>query len=186
MHALDREVRRLEGVERHEAEATALPRHVVPRNLGGAYYRPECREGVVQELLVDVGGVEVADEEVGPDVEGTGSGLLVERALGDAHRTAEQLDHGHYLYAVLGVGHVQEFDEAVPPVEAGELVLGHVDRADAAYLGEELNEHVLGYRGIEVADVARRLLVAVLDVGEGCHYFLFPLFFCEVVEVILK
>lgn len=44
-----------------------------------------------------------------------------------------------------------------------------MDGIDAAYLGEEFDEEVIGYGGVEVADVAGCLLVAVFDVGEGCH-----------------
>lgn len=44
-----------------------------------------------------------------------------------------------------------------------------MDGIDASDLGEEFDDHVFGDGGVEVADVAGCLLVAVFDVGEGCH-----------------
>ena len=41
---------------------------------------------------------------------------------------------------------------------------------DASYLGEEFDEEIFGYGGVEVAYVAGCFLVAVLYGGEGgCH-----------------
>ncbi|EJK61188.1 hypothetical protein THAOC_18369 [Thalassiosira oceanica] len=167
VHALDRQVGRLERVEADEAESLGRVRHVVPHDLRRLYDRPERAERVVQELLVDVGRVQVPDEKVRAHVEAVLPALLVEARLVHPHRPAEELDHPHDLYGVVGVGDVEELDEAVPPVQAGELVLRHVDRVDPPDLREELDEKVLGHARVEVADVAGRLLVAVLDVREG-------------------
>ena len=89
VHAFDGQVARLERVERHEAEALAPIGHLVPHDVRRLDDRAERREGIIQQFLVHVGWVEVADEQIRADVERSRSGFLVQRALANAHRPAE-------------------------------------------------------------------------------------------------
>ena len=89
--------------------------------LGGCDDDAKGGEGVVEQLLVDL-GVEVADEEVGTHVHG----LAVALGLVDAQRLAVELDHVHDLDGVLGVLLGGELDEAIALVQVRELVLGDV------------------------------------------------------------
>ena len=89
--------------------------------LGGCDDDAKGGEGVVEQLLVDL-GVEVADEEVGAHVHG----LAVALGLVDAQRLAVELDHVHDLDGVLGVLLGGELDEAIALVQVREFVLGDV------------------------------------------------------------
>jgi len=44
-----------------------------------------------------------------------------------------------------------------------------VDGVHPTNLGEEFDEEIVGHGGVEVADVTCGFLVAMFDVGEGCH-----------------
>ena len=160
---LDRRVRRLERLEGHEAEAARVARLAVAHDLRRGDDDAKGGEGVVQQLLVDL-GVEVADEDVGAHIEH----LLVARRLVDADRLAEHLHHVEHLDRVLRVLLALELDEAEAHVHLRQLVLRHVHVHHRPALHAQLPEQRLGHLRVEVADVAGGLLVAVEGVvGHG-------------------
>ncbi|CAH0367010.1 unnamed protein product, partial [Pelagomonas calceolata] len=162
VHALDREVRGLEAVVAHEAVALRAARVGVAHDLGRLGDRAKGREGVVEQLLVHV-AVEAADEEVRADLDGA----PVLRRLVHAQRLAEELDHVHDLERVVRVLLAPELDEAVALVRARHLVARQVHVRDGARLQHHLPEQLLGELLVEVAHVARRVLVPLLDGARG-------------------
>mmetsp|Transcript_24542 Transcript_24542/g.52054 ORF Transcript_24542/g.52054 Transcript_24542/m.52054 type:complete len:230 (+) Transcript_24542:394-1083(+) len=169
VHTFNGQIGRLKGIERNESKPLALIGHVVPHNFGWFDDSTECREGIIKKLLVNIPRIQIANEQIRSHIQRPRPGAFVQTALRDAHRPPEQFDHAHDLNGVIGIGDVEELDEAISGVEASELVFGHVDRVDPSYLREEFDEEVFGRGGVEVADVACGFLVAVFDVGEGCH-----------------
>lgn len=76
----------------------------------------------------------------------------------------------HDFDAVLGVLLAFELDEAVALVLVADFVAGDVHVDDGAALCEQLPDYVLGYFLVEVPDVDRGLLVALVDGGDYRHY----------------
>lgn len=151
------------ALERVEAdEAVALGDVVlVADDAGLAQHAAELAEGVVEDLLVDL-GVEVVDEELGANVHHL---LLVGARLVDADRLAPDADAVEHLGGVLGRRGRVELDEAVALVGLRHAVLRHVHLADGADLGHQLREQVLGEALIDVADVHGGVLVLLPAAG---------------------
>ena len=166
VHALDREVRGLEAVVTHKTVALRAARVGIPHDLGRLGNGAEGRKGVVEQLLVHV-SVETADEEVRADLDGA----AVLRRLVHAQRLAEELYHVHDLERVVRVLLAPELDEAVALVRARHLVARQVHVRHGARLQHHLPEQLLGELLVEIAHVARRVLVPLLDGarGHGCR-----------------
>lgn len=122
IHGVHGGVGGLEAGKVDKGKALGVARLRVAHDLGRLQDDTEGGEGVVEELLVHL-GVQVADEDVGADVEV----LLVGGGLVDADGFAVELDHVHDLDGVVGVLLAQELDKAVALVHLGDAVLGHVD-----------------------------------------------------------
>jgi len=165
VHALNCQITRLEAIITHKPKPLTLIGHVIPHDPRRANDRPKGAKGVIQQFLIHISRIQVPNEQIGPHVQTPLTGLLVQTALADPHGPPVQFHHAQYLNGVLGVHHVEEFDEAVAGVEAGEFVLGHVDGRDAADLGEELDEEGVVDGGVEVADIDCGFLVAVFYIG---------------------
>lgn len=124
-------------------------------DLGGGDELAEAQEGVVEGALVDH-GVEVADEELGADLDVlgfVGRGLV--HADGGVEEAGAVEDGDDIVGVVLGC----ELDEAEALVLAVDAVDRHVDGAHAAVVVHELGEELLGDIFVDIADVDGRLLV---------------------------
>jgi hypothetical protein len=145
------------GLERVEADkAVALGDVVVVAdNVWLAQDAAELAEGVVEDLLVDL-GVEVVDEELGADVDRL---LLVGARLVDANGLAPDADPVEHLGGVLGRGGRVELDEAVALVRLRHAVLRHVHLTHRANLRHQLGEQLLREALVDVADVDRGIFI---------------------------
>ena len=105
--------------------------------------------------------IKITDKQVGTDIT-IQFRLGIESRFGDANRSPEQLDHVQDSHGVIGIDHVQKFDKAISIVRLRDLVFGHVHRLDAADLRKQLHEECFSTSWIEVANVARGILIAML------------------------
>lgn len=154
VHVVDGVVAGLEGAVADEAVALAEP-VVVAGDLGGRDEGAEATEGIVQDLLVDH-GVQVADEQLGADLEGL---LLVSRGLVDTQGLAVQTDAVHDLGGVVSVHLAVELDKAEALVQLGDAVLGQVHVDDGAGLHHQLPYHGIAGALVDVANVDRGFFV---------------------------
>ena len=125
VHAFDRRVGCLEGIEGNKAKPLALRRLLISHNVRRFNNGPKSREGIVQQLLVHIHRIEIANKQIGPNVEILPR-LLVETGLGHPQRSPIQLYHGKDLHGIVGIGNVQKLNEAISIVRSGQLVFRHV------------------------------------------------------------
>ena len=158
VHALDRVIGRLETIVRHEAKALGVARVRIKHDLGRLGDAPKRREGVVQVLLVHLGG-QVADKEVGPHVHGP----AVLRGLVHPQGFPIHPNHVHDLDRVVRVLLGAEFDKAKALVRPRDLVPGHVDVHHRSNVLHELPQQILRHFLIKPTTIHRRVLVPLLD-----------------------
>lgn len=144
----------LEGVKTNEAIALGDV-VVIAHDVGLAQDLTKLAEGVVQDLLVDL-GVEVVDEQLGANIDRL---LLVGARLVDADGLAPDADAVEDLGGVFGRAGRVELDEAVALVCLRHAILWHVHLTYRAYLGHELREQLLGEALVDVADVDGSILI---------------------------
>lgn len=158
VHGLDGGVGSLETGVVDERETLRVASFRIALDFGCGQDDSEGGECVVEELLVDF-GVEVADENVGADVEV----LLMRGGFVDTDRLAKQFYHVHYFYGIICVVLPEELYESVALVQHGDPILRHVDVDHGASLHEQLPEKSLIHLVVQAAHVDSGVLVSLRD-----------------------
>jgi len=117
----------------------------------------ESSKGVVESLVVD-GDIEVLDENVAL------ASLAKSRITLRPHDTARAaLDEGvvEVLESLLTISSSVVVDVGVAEGATGDGITANTDRSDGTDLREKLEEHSLGDRGVELADVERGRVLGV-------------------------
>lgn len=114
-------------------------------------------ESLVQGALIH-SGIEVTDEEVGADVDL----LLVAAGLVHSNWLPKELDAVHDFARIVGVLLRLELSKPIALMRGCDAVLGQVYICDRPSLEHELPHERIGATVVKVADVAGRILVAVL------------------------
>lgn len=154
VHVVDGIVAGLEAAVADEAVALAQA-VVVAGDLGRGDEGAEAAEGVVEDLLVNH-GVQVADEELGADLEGL---LLVGGGFVDAQGFSVESYAIHDLGGIVSIYLSIELDEAEPLVRLCNPVLGQVDVYHRPCLDHQLPDQCIGSTLVDVANVDSSLLV---------------------------
>lgn len=156
VHGFDGGIGGLEAGVVDESETLRVSSFGVALDFRSGEDDSEGGEGIVEKFFVDF-GIEVADENIGADVEV----FLVRGGFVDAYRFAEQFNHVHYFYGVVCVVFTEEFYESVSLVEHCHSILGHVDVHHGTSLHEQLPQQSLVHLVVQPAHVDRGVLVSL-------------------------
>jgi len=89
VHAFSCQIACFKRIKCHKSKAFALIGHIIPHYLGWFNNCPKRGKCIIQQLFVDIGRVQIPNEQIRPNIQRSRSRLFVQTTLAHAHRPAE-------------------------------------------------------------------------------------------------
>lgn len=156
VHSLDGCISRLKAIVRNKPVAQGSTSPGVTGQLRGMYNGAEDGESVKEDLLINAPGIQVTDEEVGPNIQGLGILLT----FVDTNRPAMQMDTVHNPDGIVSILLRTHLYKGKTLVHLGDPVLWHKDPDHWACLGKEFGQELFVALLLHVSHIDGGLLVS--------------------------